>query len=137
MPLLPEELSAGVVAYFDVEKLNGDQCVSSPASPTTRNGPFLCVQVVEGQSTWTPLTWTYRPERLYIEPEWREGGTTAWHKGTPYLNDGAITYVGENIAFVEASTGADTYKPETRQRVNAAGMQAVLNEIASRNGALL
>ena len=137
MPLLLEEISVGVVAYFDVKKLNRDQRITPPAHPTNRNGPFLCVQLVEGRSTWTALTWKFREERLFIKPEWRDGGTEAWNNRTPYINDGAITYIGENGAFVEASAIADTYMPETRQRVNAAGVEAALIVIARRNGALM
>ena len=130
------ELAVGAVAYFDVLTINSNPAIDKPPGPTPRNGPFLCVQVIGEISTWTALTWTARPERLYIEPEWRERGTAAWHRGTPYISDGANTYIGPNAEFSAASTTADTYRPETRQWVNADGIAAALKYIQDRGGAL-
>jgi hypothetical protein len=137
MPLLPQEVSPGAVAYFDVGILNAATAILKPANPTTRNGPFLCLQVVGESSSWTALTWTGRPERLFIEKAWREGGTTAWQNGTPYVNDGAITYRGPNASFIAAAAVADTYRPETRQRVSTAGVAAAVAEVTHRAGGLL
>ncbi|MBK1674936.1 hypothetical protein CKO35_16925 [Ectothiorhodospira shaposhnikovii] len=137
MSLSTGEVAVGIVAYFDVAILNADAKIQKPASPTTRNGPFLCVQIVGTKSTWTPLSWTPRTERVFIESAWREGGTKAWHSGTPYLNDGSTTYRGETAVFVAAAAVADTYNPETRQKVSAAGVAVIINEIQQRGGGLL
>jgi len=137
MALTIPELAIGVVAYFDVSALNVDRRVQPPPSPTPRNGPFVCVQVVHGRSTWAPLTWTHQSHRVLIEQQWRLGGTKAWREGTPYMNDGSTTYVGENEAFIEATATADTYLPHTRQRVSEQGVEALLANIRSRGGKLI
>jgi len=137
MALASHEIAVGVVAYFDVKALNADPRVQLPRNPTPRNGPFVCVAVKGDRSTWTPLTYSERDERLEIADEWRIDGTDAWHKKTPYLNDGAVTYTADNNAIVDAAATADTYRPETRQRVSPEGIEAVLKEIASRGGSVL
>lgn len=137
MPIAPQEIAVGVVAYFDVNVLDNAPNIQKPPSPTTRSGPFLCVQIAGEWSVWAPLTWTVRPERLLIKPEWREGGTAAWRNRSPYLNDGATTYVGDTDTFIAASATADKYIPSTRQRVSALGVEAVVSEIKARGGRLL
>jgi len=115
------------------------QCedIAKPTTPMTRNRPFLCVQVVGDQSAWAPLTWTQGRDRLFIEPAWRYGGTAAWRNGTPYLSDRATTYVGSTATFIAASATTDTFLPHTRQRVNTAGIQAIVAEIRACGGRLL
>lgn len=134
MSITLAEVVCGVVAYFDVVMLNADARVTKPAAPTPRNGPFMCFEVDDYRSGWAPLTWQSKVERIEIEPAWRTGGTEAWKKNTPYLNDGATTYVGPTEAFVDAARSADTYRTETRQFVSAAGVTAVLSEINRRGG---
>jgi len=134
MALTLKEVQPGIVAYFDVSVLNGSQTVRKPASPTSRNGPFVCFAVVGDCSAWAPISKEYRSERVEIKKQWRLAGGGAWKKSDQYLNDGSTTYVGPSKAFVEAAAVVDTYNASGRPRVAPDGVAAIIAEVRSRNG---
>ncbi|HJP89036.1 MAG TPA: hypothetical protein VJ850_08385 [Candidatus Limnocylindrales bacterium] len=135
MPLRPEDIDPGAVAYFEVAFLNSDPLVTGPAHPTNRNGPFVCYDHVNGQSAWSAITSQERPERLYLEPQWRQGGSNAWRNGAQYLNDGATTYAGPDASFIAAAINEAPMNP--RPTLSADGVAAVIVAVRARGGTIL
>jgi hypothetical protein len=137
VPLAPNEIVEGAVAYFRVEILNADKDVLR-LEPTPRDGPFVCFQVEGGWSAWAPLTTQgppERPERIEIRAEWKLRGSVEWRGTAQYLNDGRNTYVGPNASFVAAAASELTFEPGVlRPRVTADGVAAVLAEVRERAG---
>ena len=127
--LAPEELAPGLVSHLDQTMLTNDPDVLDTYPQTyTELRPFVCVSVREGVSIWTPLTSTYRKERLKIENAWRTGGIEMWRDRVCYLNDGANTYSGRNASFIAASARELT-DSATRSQMSEAGVAAVSAEI--------
>jgi hypothetical protein len=141
MPLAPEEIAPGAVAYFRVTVLNADEQLVRPEHRTPRDGPFLCFQSDGEWSAWTPLTTQgppERPERLKIRDEWKLHGSSEWQKTAQYLTDGRNSYVGPDASFVAAAAHELTFTaPVRRPCVTADGVDAVVQEVRARGGATL
>jgi hypothetical protein len=134
MPLKLNEIVPGIVAYFDVSLLNRHSDLKQPASPTPRDGPFVCFAAVDGASAWAPISQQYRPERLLIKRAWRLGGNGAWISEEQYLNDGRTTYVGASQVFVEAAMRIDKCSAPNRPQVAPEGVAAIIAEVHKRRG---
>jgi len=127
--LAPGEVRPGLVAHLDQTRLTNDASVlDRHPQRDTEPRPFVCVCVNGGQSTWAPLTSTFRRERLKIEAAWRTGGIDMWRDRVCYLNDGANTYSGPDSSFLAASAEELT-DAATRSRMAAEGVAAVKAEI--------
>jgi hypothetical protein len=132
-------IRVGIVAEFDVAILNDDAEVDKPASPATRDGPFLCVESAGDLSVWVEITTQQnrQRQRFPIERRWRSGGTWPWLNKDQYLNDGATTYRGPAHSFQSAAneTGRDRYGGQQRRpQVSPEGVQAVREEIERCGG---
>lgn len=124
-----EELQPGLVSHLDQTMLSNDPAVlDTYPQKSTELRPFVCVAVNGEQSTWAPLTSTFRRERLEIKDQWRHGGIDMWRDRVCYLNDGANTYTGPNASFLAASAQELTDRP-TRSQMSAEGVTAVAAEI--------
>ena len=137
MPLKGKDIQPGAVAYLSVDRLSNDNRITKPASPTLRDGPFVCFQTADGMSAWAPLTTVERSERLEIIGAWRLEGSATWQSEDMYLNDGATTYVGPFAAFIDASREEMPFRGHKRPRVAAKGVAAILKTVSDRNGAQL
>ena len=127
--LASEELTLGLVCHLDQTMLASDPDVLDTYPQThTELRPFVCVSVQDGMSTWTPVTSTFRKERLKIEDAWRTGGIDMWRVRVCYLNDGANIYTGPNPSFIAASAQELTDNT-TRSQMSAIGVAAVSAEI--------
>ncbi len=137
MSLTNAEIKAGVVAYFDVAKLNADPAVSKPQSLATRNGPFVCFATNDQSSAWVEVSTQYRDERLPIKDEWRKSGSGAWKTKPQYFNDGKSSYADPKASFVAAAVGVDNFTAANRPRVTDDGVAAILAEVIVRDGPLI
>ena len=137
MAVTLRDIRTGSLAYFDHELLLAQPDIEHANLGLDRPGPFVCVQVKDGKSVWSPLTQDFRPERLAIDPKWRREGSTVWREQDQYLNDGRNTFAGPNEAFVRAGAKELPFRGYRRPYITAEGVQAILEEISNRNGALL
>jgi hypothetical protein len=133
------DIRPGIVAYFDIDILHSDPGVNQPASPATRNGPFLCYSVLQDQSAWIEITTHPGQGRFEIRRGWRSGGSQTWMTQPQFLNDGATTYRGLSKSFLAAAneSGIDrcgTSVNNRRPQVNLVGVEAIREEIERRGG---
>ena len=76
-----QEIQPGLVSHLDQTMLSKDRAVlDTYPQKDTELRPFVCVTVEGDQSTWSPLTSTYRRERLKVEDDWRHGGIDMWRE---------------------------------------------------------
>ncbi len=124
-----QEIQPGLVSHLDQTMLSKDRAVlDTYPQKDTELRPFVCVAVEGDQSTWSPLTSTYRRERLKVEDDWRHGGIDMWRDRVCYLNDGANVYIGPTTSFIAASAEELTDEA-TRSRMAAEGVVAIAKEI--------
>lgn len=138
MPLTQEEVVPGAIAYFNADALNTDTAVQTTGNPVDRRGngnQFVCYKIDGSISYWSPLTATYRLERLRIRREWIEGGYGPLAVGDVYLQDGRGTYKGPTTSFVAAATAEKSFAGG-RPHLLASGLQEVLRVVADRGGQL-
>lgn len=137
MPLLPNEVEIGVVAYFDHTSLLADPNIDRNDDGLNRPGPFVCVQIKEQHSVWCAVTSEFRPERLLLRPEWRQGGSEQWRGVAQYLVDGLNTYLGPTTSFVQAAAGEYPFTLHARPTITCDGVAAIIEEINKQGGPLL
>jgi hypothetical protein len=132
MPLLIEEIVPGVVAILEPEKLLNNPAVRrrEDAIPF-RSGPFVCVQVRDGESTWLNIS-TKRDKRglrLELRTEWLLDGSEVWRSAPQFVSDARQTFVGPNEAFVVAGANELPHRPHLRPRVSAEAVSAAVAEV--------
>src|SRR4051812_42505594 len=120
-----DEIKPGLVAHLDQTMLTNDiEVLDTFPQTETELRPFVCIRASKDESTWTPLSSTYRKERLEIKEEWREGGIDMWRDRATYLVDGANVYIGPNTSFIAASSQELTERA-TRSQMKSDGVAAV------------
>lgn len=132
MPLLLEEIVPGIVAILEIRPLlDNKEIQRSPDDIPFRAGPFLCIQVVEDQSTWLNITTKKDPRglRLELKPEWLLEGSDVWRSASQYLHDARKTFVGPNTAFVAAGVNEIPHRPHLRPRVSQEALAAAISQI--------
>lgn len=132
MPLLLNEIVPGVVAILEPEKLLNNPAVKrrEDAIPF-RSGPFVCVQVRDGQSTWLNISTKkdHRGLRLELRTEWLLDGSEIWRGAPQFVSDARQTFVGPNEAFVAAGVNELPHRPHLRPRVSQEAVAAAIAEI--------
>lgn len=137
MPLPLEEVKLGAVAYFDHTVLLSDPDIDRDDDGLNRPGPFVCVQIDGDKSVWCAVTSEHRPERLLLQPQWRENGSRQWRTTPQYLVDGLNTYLGPIASFIRAAAAETPFVAYPRPSLNQDGVAAVLAEIEKQGGPLL
>lgn len=132
-----DEVSAGIVVFLDTAVLRArrDLVWTGTGRDTVDSRLFVCTDLAGDSSEWSPLTTTYRRERLFVDRTWRgggdpdcSGGWPQWQLAEQYLQDGASTVTGPNEAFVAASH-LECTTPATRSRVSNDGLAAIREEM--------
>ncbi len=131
--IVPDEVTAGLVAFLDHQALLSDNRIRSTTPQTKpRPGPFVCFRVDNGESWWAPVTTqpatAKKRKRLLLKSEWRTGTHPQWLNVDQYLNDGANIYVGPTDAFCAAS-GQEISNRNTRSRLTIDGVNSVKAEV--------
>lgn len=135
MKIREHEVVPGLIAFLDHRRLHrspgvtSTSCVDDVVDFKVRG--FLCMATLDGHSVWSPLTTTWRPERLHLRQEWRGGGGEALRRGDVYLLDGANLYMGPTQAFINASACEKTHSGQ-RAHLTTEGLSAVNAEIAAQ-----
>lgn len=132
MPLLLEEITPGIVAILEPEKLlNNPEVQRREDAISFRSGPFLCVQVKDGKSTWLNLSTKkdQRGLRLELRTEWLLDGSEIWRSVPQYVSDARQTFVGPNEAFIAAGENELPHRPHLRPKVSADAITAVAAEM--------
>ena len=132
MPLLPEEIVLGVVAILEPEKLlSNPNVLRRKDAPSFRSGPFMCVQVSDGKSTWLNISTKKdaRGLRLELRTEWLLDGSEIWRSTPQFVSDARQTFVGPNEAFVAAGVNELPHRPHLRPRVSPEAVEAAAAEI--------
>lgn len=136
MALPLDQIDPGVVAWIDTRVLLADpRLMRASGSGVFRSGPFLCVAVGPGYTTWLELTtrpgkWNHR---FHIRREWRTGGPAFWRAHDNYVNNVAETFVGRDVVFADAARNEPHNWPQNRARVAPEGIEAITLEMRSRN----
>lgn len=133
MPLLLEEIVPGAVAILETQPLFDSPDVRRAADNIPfRSGPFLCVQVRDGQSTWLTITTRRDPRglRLELRTEWLLEGSDVWRGAPQYINDARKPFIGPNAVFVLAGAHELPHQPHARPRVALEGVAAAVAEMA-------
>ena len=133
MPLLLEEIVPGAVAILVTQPIfENSEVLRSADNVPFRSGPFLCVQVRDGQSTWLTITTRRDPRglRLKLCTEWLLEGSDVWRSAPQYINDARKPFVGPNTVFVLAGAHELLHRPHTRPRVANEGIAAAVAEMA-------
>jgi len=132
MPLLLNEIVPGVVAILEPGKLLNNPAVKrrEDAIPF-RSGPFVCVQVRDGQSAWLNISTKKdsRGLRLELRTEWLLDGSEIWRSAPQFVSDARQTFVGPNEAFVAAGANELPHRPHLRPRVSSEAVTAAIAEI--------
>ncbi|WP_157214507.1 hypothetical protein [Polaromonas sp. CF318] len=136
MALRSSDVSLGTIAFFDDKLLLAEHDIDAGDTSLDRPGPFVCVQVMGAKSVWCAITSEYRPERLFIEPKWRQHGSDKWKEDNQYLNDGLNTFLGPNVAFLRAAAKESPFNMYRRPKINAEGVAAILFEVDKQGGPL-
>jgi hypothetical protein len=130
VPIRPDEMTPGVVAYMCTMTLRCDRRVAMNRAiigdmKTTR--PYLCVAANGGQCSWIPLT-SRNPHgtRLEVQEQWRRGGSERWQTGNVYVQCFRKEVSGPRRSFVLASDRHDLHAPGTRPYINPDGMDVIL-----------
>lgn len=131
MPLLANEIRPGAVAILDGNTLQNDAAVHSPDHQgTVRSGPFVCIQVKDGQCTWLHLTGQRKGNlRLELKPEWKEDGSPLWQAKDQFINDARKPFFGPIASFVDAGSNELPHQPHKRPMVSSAGVAAIIAEV--------
>lgn len=131
MPLLPEEIIPGAVAYMDQRAVFLNKDIEQvPEECDSKTRPYVCISASEGESTWLALTREYSHHRLEIVKKWRERGSKKWKTGKMYLNDARNTFKGPHDAFISLTLEEDTFDTIKRPRIAPVGMRAIERKIA-------
>jgi hypothetical protein len=131
MPLLANEIQPGAVAILDGNTLQNDAAVHSPDHQgTVRSGPFVCVQVKDGQCTWLHLTGQKKGNlRLELKPEWKVDGSPLWQAKDQFINDARKPFFGPIASFANAGSNELPHQPHKRPMVSSAGVAAIIAEV--------
>jgi len=126
-----DQIHPGAVAYFDTQILLADTRLQRLEDRTFRSGPFVCIEIGAGYTTW--LSITSQPgrynQRLELRPEWRIAGSQVWRHGACYINNVCNPVRGRDVVFCDASRGEIDFTTIGRPQVTAAGLDAIFNEI--------
>ena len=140
MPLSTQEVTPGTVAFLDVSILTASSELRCSAAPKVlRNGPFLCVQVVEGESLWLHVIGSIGKKslkRLELQDTWRSGGSGSWQTRAQYIHDERHTLIAPNSLFVAAAAAELSFQGE-RPQVSAEGIKMVLAQLEASSGTTL
>ena len=131
MPLSENEISEGIVAYFDADMLTkSDQIDYCEKDVNFRSGPFLCIMSEGDESAWLQITGTKDAKniRLEILKEWRCSGSDHWRTGPQYIHDARKPFRGKNTAFV-AAAAKDNKTKSDRPYITRAGIIRVVSEV--------
>ena len=132
MPLSAQEVTPGTVAFLDVSILTASSDLRCSAAPNVlRNGPFLCVQVIEDESLWLQLIGSVGKKglkRLELKDAWRTGGSGSWQTRAQYIHDAKHALIAPSSLFVTAAAGELSFEGE-RPQVSAEGIEAVLTHL--------
>jgi hypothetical protein len=134
-PVTAEEIEAGLVLELDQQTLDTSgtkvhstlpQTIDSQSKP--RPGPFVCVEVTDQWSCWSPLTTRWRRERLPIDEAWRTCGSQKWQNTPMYLSDGAnLYYCFSSDALLSASR--EWSCRNDRRHIGPEGLIAICAEV--------
>jgi hypothetical protein len=133
MALQKNEICRGAVAVLDPLILSRCSDVNFAGDRRNfRNGPFVCVQSNDGQSTWLALTTQHdhRHLRLELRCEWKLEGGDAWRSRPQFINDARKPFVGPNGLFLLAGGKEWPYRIHKRPRISTAGVRAILEEMS-------
>ncbi len=119
-----DEIEPGIVAWLDTAALFNDSRVRRVGDgPPFRAGPFLCVEIGPGYTSWFNLTTRSSPypTRMRLRPQW-------WLHGVrsdidQFINDVREPWIGRDVAFVDASHGESPV--HIRPQLNWQGLNAV------------
>ena len=139
MPLSTQDITPGTVAFLDVSILTASSDLRCSAGPNVlRNGPFLCVQVLENQSLWLHIIGSAGKEkqRLELLDTWRSGGSGSWQTRAQYIHDERHTLIAPNSLFVAAAAAELSFQGE-RPQVSAEGIKMVLAQLEASSGTTL
>ena len=127
-----DQIRPGTVAYLDTSILLADPRLRRVGSGQFRSGPFVCIEVGAGYTTWLSITSQAGPHnaRLAIAQAWRGGGSKTWRYGPCYLSDARESFSGRDVLFCDASCGAFDETRIDRPYVTAEGLVAIHDEIA-------
>lgn len=130
MPIRPDEISPGIVAYLCTMTLKLDRRVvmdRENIGDMKTNRPYVCVETDGGRCSWIPLTSRNpRGSRLVVEQEWRRGGSERWQTGDVYVQCFGKEASGPRRSFVLAAAEHDLHSPLTRPWLIQEGMDVIL-----------
>jgi hypothetical protein len=127
-----DQIHPGAVAYLDTQILLADTRLQRWEDRAFRSGPFVCIEIGAGYTTWLSITsqpGKYR-RRLELRPEWRVHGSQVWRNGACYINNVCNPVRGRDVVFCDASRGEIDFTTIGRPQVTAAGLDAIFNEIS-------
>lgn len=140
MPLKPNDITPGIVAYFAVAHLRASAKSLDYQSLPDRDGPFLCVQVDGDRSAWLGLTsrqkswfWWHLP----IPPAHKLGGSPRWRGEYTAVNDLRKPIQGPSRVFVCASQRVDVIPWWLRPKVSDEGLAAIWDAMDAIGAPLL
>lgn len=139
MPLLISEIQPGAVAILDGNILLNDPAVYSPDHQgPVRSGPFVCIQVKNGQCAWLHLTGQRKGNlRLKLKHEWKEDGSPLWQAKEQFINDARKPFFGPIASFVSAGSNELPHQPHKRPKVSSVGVAAIISEVQKYSVQLL
>lgn len=127
-----DQIRPGAVAYLDTQVLLADSRLQRRESHAFRSGPFVCIEVGAGFTSW--LSITSQPgrynQRLELRPEWRQAGSQIWRNGRSYVNNVCNPVRGRDVVFCDAARGEIDFTAIGRPHLTAAGLDAIFNEIS-------
>lgn len=127
-----DHIRPGAVAYLDTQVLLADSRLQRLEDRTFRSGPFVCIEVGAGFTSW--LSVTSQPgrynQRLELRPEWRQAGSQIWRNGRSYVNNVCNPVSGRDVVFCDAARGEIDFTTIGRPHLTAAGLDAIFNEIS-------
>lgn len=130
-----DQIRPGAVAYLDTAILLTDPRLRRLEDGMFRSGPFVCIEIGAGYTTWLSITsqpGCYR-QRMALRPEWRIHGSEVWRYGPSYINDVRNPVRGRDVVFCDASRSEIDFTTIGRPQVTADGLAAIQREIAARN----
>lgn len=135
MALTIDQIRPGAVAYLDTSILLADPRLHRLETGLFRSGPFVCIEIGAGYTTWLSITsqpGCYR-QRMEIRPEWRIHGSLTWRGGPSYINDVRNPVRGRDVVFCDASRSEIDFTTIGRPQITPAGLAAIQREISARN----
>ena len=131
-----DEIEPGVVAYFDTSILLSDPRVRHSAARVFRNGPFVCIEVGPGSTSWLEIT--SKPgrfnQRMPSLSHWKLHGSDTWRAIPAFLNYVREPFAGRDVAFCDATRFEHTFTQFLRPRISDEGVAAIVCEMQRRNG---